>query len=372
MYLADRVVDDNVTEIHEQEVGHKVFGRPANYDTTGDNIVRVHASMLRKRLEQYFETDGADEPVIIEVPKGNYALVFRPRRVGPVVALPPIPSTRRSVLPWVLAAVAAVLACSTAYLGWRLAARPQATVVAGPVVRAFWSQLFHAGAVTDIVVDDAAVGIYQDVTGRPLKLADYFDRDYLRNLGPREDGLPDIVIRRQTSYANLSFLFKLLQMPGDRSHAVLHFARDYSFRELKANHAILLGNRRTNPWIETFEPKLGIRWTYDLSAGVYHASDSWAGGKTFPAGRDGRESYCGIALLPNLGASGNVLIVSGSGGSAFTAAADFLADEQGLAALRRMLPASGAGFPPFEALIQVNGRSAAARDKTIVLARTPR
>ena len=90
LYLADRVVDDNVTEIHEQEVGHKVFGRPANYDTTGDNIVRVHASMLRKRLEQYFETDGADEPVLVEVPKGNYALVFRPRRVGRVMAPLPI------------------------------------------------------------------------------------------------------------------------------------------------------------------------------------------------------------------------------------------------------------------------------------------
>ena len=68
-------------EIHEQEVGHKVFGRPRDYDTGSDNIVRVHASMLRKRLEQYFAEDGAAEPVIVEIPRGNYAPVFHERAV---------------------------------------------------------------------------------------------------------------------------------------------------------------------------------------------------------------------------------------------------------------------------------------------------
>ena len=79
VYLATRVLEEDVDEIHEQEVGNKVFGRPANYDTSSDNIVRVHASMLRKRLEQYFAEEGANEPLTIEIPKGNYAPVFRER-----------------------------------------------------------------------------------------------------------------------------------------------------------------------------------------------------------------------------------------------------------------------------------------------------
>jgi hypothetical protein len=58
VYLTTRVLEDEVFEIHEQEVGHKVFGRPANYDTGSDNIVRVHAAMLRKRLEQYFAEEA--------------------------------------------------------------------------------------------------------------------------------------------------------------------------------------------------------------------------------------------------------------------------------------------------------------------------
>ena len=44
LYLCNRVLDESVDDIHELELGHKVFGRPEHYDTAADNIVRVHAS----------------------------------------------------------------------------------------------------------------------------------------------------------------------------------------------------------------------------------------------------------------------------------------------------------------------------------------
>ena len=60
-------LDGDVGQIHEQEVGHQVFGRPPDYDTTADNIVRVHAWQLRKRLAEYFAKEGAGEPIILEI-----------------------------------------------------------------------------------------------------------------------------------------------------------------------------------------------------------------------------------------------------------------------------------------------------------------
>src|SRR5438045_1615890 len=98
VFLSERVLNGPVGEIHEQEVGHKVFGRPANYDTGSDNIVRVHASTLRKRLEQYFAEEGAGEPLVLEIPKGNYAPVFRRRENSsplPATAHPPAAPTPR-------------------------------------------------------------------------------------------------------------------------------------------------------------------------------------------------------------------------------------------------------------------------------------
>src|ERR1700733_11695152 len=66
-YLTERVLEDESCDIREHEVGYKVFGRPLDYDTAADNIVRVHASMLRKRLEQFFLAEGGDEPWVIEI-----------------------------------------------------------------------------------------------------------------------------------------------------------------------------------------------------------------------------------------------------------------------------------------------------------------
>src|ERR1700723_3031388 len=79
LYLSKKVLDESVDDIHELELGHKVFGRLERYDTAADNIVRVHASLLRKRLAEYFQTEGITEPLIIEIPRGNYAPIFRVR-----------------------------------------------------------------------------------------------------------------------------------------------------------------------------------------------------------------------------------------------------------------------------------------------------
>ena len=57
-------------------------------------------------------------------------------------------------------------------------------------------------------------------------------------------------------------------------HTLLRFARDYSFRELKSNNSILLGNSRTNPWVQPFETRMSIRWQYDKSAGIYYPLDT--------------------------------------------------------------------------------------------------
>jgi hypothetical protein len=372
LYVSGRVLDGETDEIHEQEVGHRVFGRPANYDTASDNIVRVHASMLRKRLEQYFASEGSGEPFILEIPKGNYAPVFRERiapaesRAEPAVSVPP---TRDWRMP--AAVTCAILfACSTAFLLIRPARSSAPSAEAGPVTRQFWSQIFPAGRSTDIVLDDAAVGLFQELSQRSLTLSDYFDRGYLRNL-PENDST--LVLHRHSSASSISLLWRFLQIPGvDHTHSNVRFARDYSFRELKADNVVLLGNARFNPWIEPFFPKLGIRWVFDQPKGVYNPVDSWGAFKADGA-TDTRGGYCSIALVPNLGGNGSVLILSGTGGSALNGGGEFLANEHSLAELRGRLPATGQNsFPYFEALINIRGRSTQARDTNIVLARAPR
>lgn len=63
--------------LKESSVGRAVFDRPAGYDPRLDPVVRVEATKLRARLEDYYRTDGAADRVVIFYPKGGYVPVFR-------------------------------------------------------------------------------------------------------------------------------------------------------------------------------------------------------------------------------------------------------------------------------------------------------
>ncbi len=389
-YLCDRVINEGTSEIHEQEVGHAVFGRPVDYDTALDNIVRVHASTLRKRLEQYFAEEGREEPVVIELPKGNYAPVFREREVpetavAPIPAVPdPLPAMLPEVSPviapqatdrrvFVFGALAAIFACSTAFLLWRPA--PAVTSLP-PAVKDFWGSIFVPHQKADVVLDDAALGLYQEIDGRPIALSEYFDRSYLRRLREKPEASA-ILLKRQSSYANAGLLWQLSHTAAAlNSDWAVHFARDYAFRELKANRSVLLGTGRSNPWIEPFENKIGIRWAFDSVTGNYYPVDSWAGAdqaEKYRASGDHPDGYASVALLPNLGATGNVLIVSCTGGAATTSAGAFLVDEERMEQLRSKLPAGKSGeFPQFAALLKFTSHSRLPKDVEIVFCRTPR
>src|ERR1700738_3464272 len=60
-YVSKRCLTGHSEEINEQSIGEHVFQRTSGYDPGQDNIVRVHASRLRQKLEIYFHEEGAGE-----------------------------------------------------------------------------------------------------------------------------------------------------------------------------------------------------------------------------------------------------------------------------------------------------------------------
>lgn len=51
----------------------EVFDRSESFDANVDPIVRIEAARLRDRLREYYEADGQNDPVRIELPKGTYS-----------------------------------------------------------------------------------------------------------------------------------------------------------------------------------------------------------------------------------------------------------------------------------------------------------
>jgi hypothetical protein len=396
VYLCDQVLDQAVDEIHEQEVGQAVFGRPSDYDTLADNTVRVHASTLRKRVKQYFENEGSNEPLIIEIPRGNYAPVFleRPVEVKPVPVpeslpepeMPAEPATstatpKKSIPIWVPTSVAALFAVLLlVFVLYTHKYAKAAEHPLSPAVATVWAQIFSKDKQTDLVLGDAALGDVQEETNQQIKLAEYFDRSYLTHT-PSGKIDPDIakslLLKRQVGYGDVSMLSRLSGIAQSvQGNAQVRFARDYSFRDLKANNAVLFGHVLSNPWLEPFLSHATLQWKFDARSGSYYPVDITDGNTTKYdlESKPGspHQVFATLTLLPNLNKTGNVLILSATGGAAMTAAVDFLSDERLLKELRNQLaPKSSATdpLPYFEVLIRCGSGTNLPRDTVIVIAR---
>lgn len=70
-------------ELKEYVIGVQVFGKEPTFDPRTDPIVRVQARRLRTRLARYYRDEGNTDELIIDLPKGGYAPVFRVRDEAP-------------------------------------------------------------------------------------------------------------------------------------------------------------------------------------------------------------------------------------------------------------------------------------------------
>jgi hypothetical protein len=81
-YLARHAVDHPGTPIKEFQIATEVFGRSADFDPQLDSMVRVQAGRLRSKLSEYYSSDGLEDPIVVELPKGTYVLSFHHRNAS--------------------------------------------------------------------------------------------------------------------------------------------------------------------------------------------------------------------------------------------------------------------------------------------------
>lgn len=86
-YLVAQGLSGNV--LKESIVGVAVFARDPGYDPKQDSVVRTEVRRLRGKLLEYYGAEGAFDQIVIELPKGSYAPVFRPSDAPPPVAAAP-------------------------------------------------------------------------------------------------------------------------------------------------------------------------------------------------------------------------------------------------------------------------------------------
>jgi hypothetical protein len=85
-FLLSSALSHPAEPLKVKEIARNVFGRSENFDSQSDSVVRVHTGRLRSKLAEYYMTEGADDEVIVTIPKGVYTLSCHLRQGAPASA----------------------------------------------------------------------------------------------------------------------------------------------------------------------------------------------------------------------------------------------------------------------------------------------
>ncbi len=75
-YLCGKLFAGEANQIKEYSIAVEAFRRGDQFDQDSDSIVRVEANRLRRRLAEYYQGEGARNPLQITIPVGQYVPRF--------------------------------------------------------------------------------------------------------------------------------------------------------------------------------------------------------------------------------------------------------------------------------------------------------
>ncbi len=382
LYVCERELRGRSHEINEHQIGVRALGRPATYNPGEDNIVRNYARLLRKRLEEYFKTEGKDEVLRVDIPRGHYVPVFYSLESVQNAPLPsllpsnespaartnetaldaetihsslrePVHKARSIVL--ILSTLMVIVAAG--YLGLRSFKRKPTSLS-----HELWTQVFGSNRETIIVPADSGFGILQNLTQNSMHLADYVNGKYL----PKIDSVPgldsrnlnDLTTQRYTSVVDLNIAVSLSRLPElVPDKFAIRYARDLRIDDLKHSNAILVGSQHSNPWTELFQDNMNFVLQYEPEvddsrilnrrplpgeSAVYN--NLWD--------EDSHRTYAVLAIVPSLDGMGHVILLEGLNMAGTQAAGDFLLDDHSIDPILQKARLSDGKFRPFELLLE--------------------
>lgn len=78
-FVVSETLEGRGDQLKEYVIAVQVFGKEDAFDPRTDPLVRVQARRLRARLVTYYRDEGQQDEVLVELPKGGYAPVFKPK-----------------------------------------------------------------------------------------------------------------------------------------------------------------------------------------------------------------------------------------------------------------------------------------------------
>ena len=367
-YLAKHALDHPNTPLKEYQLATEVFGRRSDFDPQSDSTIRVQAGRLRLKLAEFYSSEGAQDPVIVEMPKGSYLLLFHLREPAnskpgsePLAVLNAGAgiSGRSAQVPraWVftIATLSVLLLVAAVALGLMVSswqgdstAHAENLEAPPPAFQVFWKPFLSGTAEPWLIFSNAAF------VGRPESGMRYYSagRDPQDAVWDHYTGVGEVL-----AVHSLDGVFGLF-------HRQLRVKRGslFSLDDAKNNDLIFLGSPSENlslaeiPSTKEFVfqrvgagPRKG-----DLAIVNVHPQTGEAKEFLASAGPPLVEDYAVVSLVPGLAAERSVLILAGTTTFGTQAAAEYVSRLNSVEDLLTRVTGSKTGsLTPFEALLHI-------------------
>jgi len=386
LFIVDRHIRGRNHEMTEQQIGILVFDRAEGYDSNEDNIVRSYARNLRKRIETYYSEEGQHESLLLDIPRGGYVPVFTPRQIEieqqvskaespslvsetSAVAEPQDDNPSLSdeaflvtpVLPWHkkriwMALLAASIVCCVLLFAFHGSGKSSDEAIS----KNFWRQIFSKDRDTFVVPSDDGLVIMQSLVNRPVPLAAYISSTFRSDAEAKTDSnSPELLKlgrKRFTSIVDLEFASRLAEFHAEipASHMVVRYARDLRMDDLRTGNAILIGSIESNPWIQLFTNQMNFQQRVSTDPAIPSGlinTHPLAGERAIYGTLGKPHTYGVIVFLPNLTATGSVLIVGGLNTAGTQAATTFVMTPSLMAPVLERATTSPGHLRSFELLV---------------------
>jgi hypothetical protein len=220
-YLAEKSLAGEADSLKEYTVGLDVFAKPESYDPRQESTVRMHVARLRQKLAEYYRTEGVEDPIIVDLPKGGFRVTFEPRVAAAtaIAATDPEASAEtkaparpsRYWLEVVLVSALLVAVGAAVYFGakvWKMESAPTAAADVTPELRELWEPIINSKrplivAVSTTQPDQSATG----PAGGMFRLG-----EFLRSMGTRAQVLESNQIEApEIAMGNVVFVGRMVE-----------------------------------------------------------------------------------------------------------------------------------------------------------------
>jgi hypothetical protein len=360
-YLSKHALDHPGVPLKEYQIATDVFGRPEDFDPQLDSTVRVQAGRLRSKLAEYYTSEGAEDSIVVELPKGAYVVSFHHRPLAPpslrLASEAQQAQRQRSIRDarLAIAALSLLSALLLAIIVVLATRKPVVTASSGPgdaaplAFRVFWRPFLDKPENPWLIFSNAAF------VGRPETGLRYFNpqRDAQGPVFDHYTGVGEVL-----AVHNLDNVFASLGRQISVKRGSL-----FSLDDAKNNDLIFVGSPSENLTLTEiagtrhfiFERLSSGPRAGDLAVvNVHPQSGESAQFLASPAKFPLTEDYAVVALMPGLNPARSVLILAGTTTFGTQGAVEFVCRQASLEELLSRISRSKTGdVLPFEALVRV-------------------